>query len=157
MGTKSHTLQERLTYMRENYQIRDNDFLTFDALRQTAQCVGRVIRSKTDYGIVVLADSRFNKQDKRSKLPSWINQFLLDVNMSLSPDLARDQIRKFLRLKGQPIDEEALRGILLTEEQIARRFDQNLLQSSVNRTDYGGDGNLSLQDQQQNAMDIDVI
>ena len=77
--------------------------------------------------------------------------------MSLSPDLARDQIRKFLRLKGQPIDEEALRGILLTEEQIARRFDQNLLQSSVNRTDYGGDGNLSLQDQQQNAMDIDVI
>ena len=33
-------------------QIRDNDFLTFDALRQAAQCVGRVIRSKRDYGSV---------------------------------------------------------------------------------------------------------
>jgi DNA excision repair protein ERCC-2 len=35
--------------------------MTFDALRQSAQCVGRVIRSKTDYGIVILADARFNK------------------------------------------------------------------------------------------------
>ena len=74
--TLSHTLQERLTYMRENYQIRDNDFLTFDAMRQAAQCIGRVIRSKTDYGIVILADSRYNKQDKRSKIPPWITQFL---------------------------------------------------------------------------------
>lgn len=44
--------------MRAHYQIKDNDYLTFDALRQAAQCVGRVIRSKTDYGLVILADSR---------------------------------------------------------------------------------------------------
>ena len=30
--------------MREKYNIRDNDFLTFDAVRQAAQCMGRVIR-----------------------------------------------------------------------------------------------------------------
>ena len=37
------------------------DFLNFDALRQTSQCVGRVIRSKTDYGLMILADSRYNR------------------------------------------------------------------------------------------------
>lgn len=39
--------------------------MTFDAIRQCAQCIGRVIRSKTDYGLVVLADSRYNRHDKR--------------------------------------------------------------------------------------------
>lgn len=56
--TLSHVLRSRLDFLRARHQIRDNDFLTFDALRQAAQCVGRVIRSKTDYGIVILADSR---------------------------------------------------------------------------------------------------
>lgn len=37
-------------------QIRENDFLTFDAMRHAAQCVGRAIRGKTDYGIMVFAD-----------------------------------------------------------------------------------------------------
>ena len=57
--TKSPVLGARLEYMREKYTIREDDFLTFDALRQSAQCVGRVIRSKTDYGLVILADSRY--------------------------------------------------------------------------------------------------
>ena len=39
--------------------------MTFDAIRQCAQCIGRVIRSKTDYGLVVLADSRYNRHEKR--------------------------------------------------------------------------------------------
>lgn len=39
--------------------------MTFDAIRQCAQCIGRVIRSKTDYGLVILADSRYNRHDKR--------------------------------------------------------------------------------------------
>ena len=43
----------RLEYMRDNYQIKENDFLAFDAIRQAAQCVGRVIRSKADYGMMV--------------------------------------------------------------------------------------------------------
>ena len=34
----------------ETFQIKENDYLTFDAIRQAAQCVGRVIRSKADYG-----------------------------------------------------------------------------------------------------------
>lgn len=49
-------LQARLEYLRDQFQIRESDFLTFDALRHASQCVGRAIRGKTDYGIMIFAD-----------------------------------------------------------------------------------------------------
>ena len=48
--------QARLEYLREQFHIRENDFLTFDAMRHAAQCVGRALRGKTDYGVMVFAD-----------------------------------------------------------------------------------------------------
>lgn len=51
--TQSRVLKARLDFLRDQFQIRENDFLTFDALRHAAQCVGRAIRGKTDYGIMV--------------------------------------------------------------------------------------------------------
>lgn len=54
--TESRILKARLEYLRDNLHIRENDFLTFDAMRHAAQCVGRVLRGKTDYGLMVFAD-----------------------------------------------------------------------------------------------------
>tara|TARA_B110000971_G_scaffold52124_1_gene52846 strand:- start:114 stop:359 length:246 start_codon:yes stop_codon:yes gene_type:complete len=65
--------------LRTHFQIRESDFLNFDALRQASQCVGRVIRSKIDYGLMIFADSRYTKADKRNKLPKWILQFMEEV------------------------------------------------------------------------------
>eukprot|EP01038_Epipyxis_sp_PR26KG_P006525 gene6525-8966_t len=118
--TLSHVLRARLDYMREKYSIRDNDFLTFDALRQSAQCVGRVIRSKTDYGVVILADSRYNRTDKRNKFPPWILQFVHENSLNLSTDVAVDQIKLFLRQMGQPIEQDALHSILFSETQVQK-------------------------------------
>ena len=42
--TLSHILRARLEFLQSQYQIREQDFLNFDALRQASQCVGRVIR-----------------------------------------------------------------------------------------------------------------
>jgi hypothetical protein len=47
----------RLEYLAETFQIRENDYLAFDAVRQAAQCVGRVIRSKADYGMMARTPS----------------------------------------------------------------------------------------------------
>ena len=48
--------QARLEYLRDQYHIKENVFLTFDAMRHAAQCVGRAMRGKTDYGILAFAD-----------------------------------------------------------------------------------------------------
>src|SRR5690606_25627519 len=69
VNTESRVLRARLEFLRSQYSIRENEFLTFDAMRNAAQCVGRVIRGKSDYGLMVFADKRYNRLDKRGKLP----------------------------------------------------------------------------------------
>jgi hypothetical protein len=48
--------QARLEYLRDTYRIRESEFLGFDAMRTAAQCVGRVLRGKTDWGLMIFAD-----------------------------------------------------------------------------------------------------
>ena len=50
-------LQARLAFLRDHCAIREGDFLSFDALRHAAQCVGRALRGKDDYGIMCFCDS----------------------------------------------------------------------------------------------------
>ncbi|KAI5305485.1 General transcription and DNA repair factor IIH helicase subunit XPD, partial [Ascosphaera atra] len=107
--TESRILKARLEFLRENYCIRENDFLSFDAMRHAAQCLGRVLRGKDDYGIMVLADRRFQK--KRSQLPKWINQALLESETNLSTDMAVATAKSFLRTMAQPFKAKDQEGI----------------------------------------------
>lgn len=119
--TLSHKLRARLEYLRYTHQIREGDFLTFDALRQAAQCAGRVLRSKTDYGLILFADSRYNRLDKRTKLPPWITQFLVDSHLNLSVDMAVFMAKKYLSLMAQPADDAtSVNSILLDTDGVAK-------------------------------------
>jgi DNA excision repair protein ERCC-2 len=100
--TQSKTLRARLEYTREKFRIREADFLAFDAVRQASQCLGRVIRSKSDYGLMILADVRYNKVDKRKKLPTWIQQVMPASKRNLPVDLAVHTARQFLREMARP-------------------------------------------------------
>ncbi|KMQ96493.1 tfiih basal transcription factor complex helicase xpd subunit [Lasius niger] len=119
--TQSRILKARLEYLRDQFQIRENDFLTFDAMRHAAQCVGRVIRGKTDYGIMVFADKRFSRIDKRSKLPKWIQEHLNDSLCNLSTEEAIQISKRWLRQMAQPFTRENQLGLsLLTREQLEK-------------------------------------
>uniref|UniRef100_A0A2P2LDT9 DNA 5'-3' helicase n=1 Tax=Rhizophora mucronata TaxID=61149 RepID=A0A2P2LDT9_RHIMU len=128
--TLSKILLARLEYLRDTFQIKEGDFLTFDALRQAAQCVGRVIRSKADYGMMIFADKRYSRHDKRSKLPSWILSHLRDAHLNLSTDMALYIAREFLRKMAQPYDKTGGSGgrkTLLSQEDLEKMGD-NILQ-----------------------------
>ncbi|KAI9744961.1 MAG: DNA-dependent ATPase of the nucleotide excision repair factor 4 complex [Claussenomyces sp. TS43310] len=101
--TESRILKARLEFLRETYRIRENDFLSFDAMRHAAQCLGRVIRGKDDYGIMVLADRRFLK--KRAQLPQWISKEVSEVDVNLSIDMAVSSAKKFLKTMAQPYED----------------------------------------------------
>ncbi|XP_015121739.1 general transcription and DNA repair factor IIH helicase subunit XPD isoform X2 [Diachasma alloeum] len=119
--TQSRILKARLEYLRDQFQIRENDFLTFDAMRHAAQCVGRAIRGKTDYGIMVFADKRFARPDKRSKLPKWIQEHLTDNLCNLSTEEAIQISKRWLRQMAQPFNREDQLGLsLLTKEQLEK-------------------------------------
>ncbi|KAM7442720.1 General transcription and DNA repair factorIIH helicase subunit XPD [Porites harrisoni] len=131
--TQSRILKARLEYLRDQFNIRENDFLTFDAMRHAAQCVGRAIRGKTDYGIMVFADKRFFKVDKRGKLPKWIQEYLKEGVCNLSIDEAVQISKRFLRQMAQPFDKADQLGLsLLTVEQVeSEEFQKRILQSAV--------------------------
>ncbi|KAH6656196.1 hypothetical protein BKA67DRAFT_513203 [Truncatella angustata] len=107
--TESRILKARLEFLRETYRIRENDFLSFDAMRHAAQCLGRVLRGKDDYGIMVLADRRFQK--KRDQLPKWIEQAMQEVDVNLSTDMAVLSAKRFLRDMAQPFRPRDQEGI----------------------------------------------
>ncbi|XP_030765568.1 general transcription and DNA repair factor IIH helicase subunit XPD [Sitophilus oryzae] len=123
--TQSRILKARLDYLRDQFQIRENDFLTFDAMRHAAQCVGRAIRGKTDYGIMIFADKRFSRADKRSKLPKWIQEHLKDSSCNLSTEEAIQIAKRWLRQMAQPFTREDQLGVsLLTLEQLQNLEDK---------------------------------
>jgi DNA excision repair protein ERCC-2 len=107
--TESRILKARLEFLRAEYRIRENDFLSFDAMRHAAQCLGRVLRGKDDYGVMVLADRRFAR--KRNQLPKWIAQGLSDSDASLSTDMAVASAKAFLKSMAQPFTRRDQEGI----------------------------------------------
>lgn len=53
-----------------------------------------MIRGKSDYGLVIFADKRYSKNDKRDKLPQWIRQFMRDGFLNLSSEGALHEARQ---------------------------------------------------------------
>jgi DNA excision repair protein ERCC-2 len=62
----------RMQFIEAEYKIANQEFLMVEAMRQTAQCVGGVLHSKEDYGLLIFADKRYKSADLTDKLPQWI-------------------------------------------------------------------------------------
>lgn len=121
--TESRVLKSRMEFLRTHHQIQENDFLSFDALRMASQCVGRVVRGKTDYGIMIFADKRYARADKRNKMPSWISQFISPAQMNLTTLEASSIAKQFLKLMAQPMSrEEQIGTSLWTETEISKQI-----------------------------------
>ncbi|QLG74584.1 hypothetical protein HG535_0G04670 [Zygotorulaspora mrakii] len=133
--TESRILKARLEFLRENYQIRENDFLSFDAMRHAAQCLGRVLRGKDDYGVMVLADRRFSR--KRNQLPKWISQGLSDADLNLSTDMAIANTKQFLRTMAQPTDPKDQEGVSVWRYEELLRHQQEEKSKKINETANG--------------------
>ncbi|TDL27469.1 DNA repair helicase [Rickenella mellea] len=118
--TESRILKARLEYLRDTYRIRESEFLGFDAMRNAAQCVGRVLRGKTDWGLMIFADKRFARADKRAKLPRWINQYITDTAANLSTDMALVLSKLFMRSISQNPNENQTGISLWTLEDVEK-------------------------------------
>lgn len=170
-------MKARLEYLRDAYRIRESEFLGFDAMRNAAQCVGRVLRGKTDWGLMIFADKvrllhfswckystsaqRFARADKRAKLPRWINQYITETASNLSTDMAITLSKLFMRTISQNPNENQTGISLWTLEDIEKAqakqkelaLDMERQQNDDDDGDYG-DGGLS--DNALMDFDLDV-
>lgn len=166
------------------YRIRESEFLGFDAMRNAAQCVGRVLRGKTDWGLMVFADKvcisdaasfesrvnpktqRFARADKRAKLPRWINQYITETASNLSTDMALTLSKQFMRMISQNPNENQTGISLWTLADIEKaqaKQRELALQQEVDRRDAAmevdddddyGDGGFD--DEALGAIDLNV-
>ncbi|OAF68694.1 hypothetical protein A3Q56_03566 [Intoshia linei] len=100
LHTQNAVFQVRLEYLTEKLNISQRDYLAFDAMRHTAQCAGRVLRSKKDYGAMIFADNRYERSSNYSKLPVWITNELTSGNKSLSTENAVHEVKNFFSSMG---------------------------------------------------------
>ncbi len=80
--TRWGNVQKRInTYYTQKYG-KDGTFIayTLPAINKSVQSLGRVIRSKSDYGILVLADERYQLPANKRALPSWIPDKTIHCN-----------------------------------------------------------------------------
>ncbi|KAL7624445.1 TFIIH/NER complex ATP-dependent 5'-3' DNA helicase subunit [Parahypoxylon ruwenzoriense] len=141
--TESRILKARLEFLRETYRIRENDFLSFDAMRHAAQCLGRVLRGKDDYGIMVLADRRFQK--KRLQLPKWINQAMQDVDGNLSTDMAVITAKRFLRDMARPFKPKDQEGISMWSLEDLKAHQKKVDEERIRELRELQDGNAAME------------
>ncbi|KAF8163298.1 hypothetical protein B0H34DRAFT_651010 [Crassisporium funariophilum] len=155
--TESRILKARLEYLRDAYRIRESEFLGFDAMRNAAQCVGRVLRGKTDWGLMIFADKRFARADKRAKLPRWINQYITETASNLSTDMALTLSKLFMRTISQNPNENQTGISLWTladiEKAQAKQKALEIAAEKLQDDDYG-DGGIS--DNALMDFDLDV-
>ena len=95
-----------------------------------------MLRGKDDYGIMVLADRRFQK--KRTQLPKWINQALLDSDTSLSTDMATASAKKFLRTMAQPFSERDQAGVSTWDSKDLERHKEKMEEEKIRDLRNGG-------------------
>lgn len=63
--------------------------------------MGRVLRSKYDYGMMIFADRRYARADKKNQLPLWIESHLEPGADNVSIDQALSIASKFYKDMGQ--------------------------------------------------------
>lgn len=136
-NTQSLVTRVRLQWIREILKISETDWLLFDACRYATQCLGRSVRGKNDYSLMVLADKRFQRKDRLSKLPYWLKNHLLQQDLDLTIESVANVALRHMKEMGN-LDEKEVEILgtgysLLTEEAIA---DPSIQEKCITDTIY---------------------
>ena len=98
---KNPAVLGRMQFLKETRGITEGEFLQFDCMRVASQCVGRAIRNKSDYAVLVFADKRFTQKPKFNKLPEWLRHIMAPadrVPAEMTSAEAQKNVRNFFRL-----------------------------------------------------------
>lgn len=77
---KRNYLDERR--QKDNSLISGDDWYKMDALKAVNQAIGRVIRHVNDYGAILFCDERFNDNNNKKYISSWVKDQMVAGGMS---------------------------------------------------------------------------
>ena len=91
-------IERRLNYLMEKKKIGIDEFLLYDMMKTANQCVGRCMRGKKDYSVIIYADKRFKYTDQKIKncVPKWIESAIQSTHIDLPADQCISIAKDFL-------------------------------------------------------------
>lgn len=84
-------------------KITGSDWYKHEALRQVNQSIGRLIRHKNDYGVILLFDERYQKQHNKALITKWLRDSLTSKVMN---DEFIEEIKSFFKTMTKEQGEE---------------------------------------------------
>jgi len=99
--------------------MNPEDWYKIEGIRAVNQAMGRIIRHKDDFGVVILADSRFAEMDK-AMFPSWIRSAV--TTHQVPAQLFKD-VERFFAQRGFLVkrSQDALSALPPTPSTVERR------------------------------------
>lgn len=74
--------------------LNGDDWYSLEASRAVNQAIGRVVRHKSDYGAIILLDSRFTNPRVQSNFSSWLKKHVKIVNFGEAVRELREFFKK---------------------------------------------------------------
>lgn len=98
----SSIIKSRSEFLDKQFQISKEIFQIFNSMRIASRCFSKVLSSKNDYALVLLADPRYEKEDYMTSLSSWIRKNISNNSINQSVDDAIEQAKGFYLKMSQP-------------------------------------------------------
>ncbi|OHS92877.1 DNA repair helicase UVH6 [Tritrichomonas foetus] len=95
-------IKSRAEFLDKQFQISKEVFQIFNSIRIASSCFSKVLSSKSDYSIILLADPRYEKEDYITSLPAWVRKCITQNQINQSVDDAIDQAKGFYLKMTQP-------------------------------------------------------
>ena len=135
-------LKDPKVYLKRDYLTTSKVSLTSDKwyenqmLRAVNQAVGRIVRHKDDYGIVLLLDTKY--ENKKSGLSQWLHKFVRDTRECKShrfDSFFQENAKRQKSLQDPPAIQEQLHQQHNDHEPIANENSPQLQSSVTGNTD----------------------
>lgn len=88
-------VKTRSKFLDKQFQISKEVFQVFNSVRIASRCFSKILSSKKDYSIVLLADPRYEKEDYMANIPSWIRKNITSNQINQSVDDSIEQAKGF--------------------------------------------------------------
>ena len=121
-------IKSRAEFLDKKFQISKETFQSFNSMRMASRCFSKVLSSKSDYSIILLADSRYEKENYITNLPSWVRKCITKNQLNQSVDDSVEQAKAFFLKMTQPFKHSSESFVLSNFQSWCKIYNQSFNQ-----------------------------
>jgi len=89
------SLEKEAEFLEMKIQFPRDDFVSFNAVRSSIQCISSILSSKSDYSSLLLVDCKYSFPQYKEKLPTWITKILMNEMINQGVEDALEKLKLY--------------------------------------------------------------